>query len=293
MSKRLQRILDNPTLHPDALTDEERLLGGIKWHRYADSPRSSQVFCISAFGTLRNTSTRDEVIDHFLSISSPVYQRNREVPEWEIRLEYENSKLLSEYKGQSTSIDVFLVSSNAVFSVEAKFISDAKSGFGGCSQFNQRHCAGFFGPGSDQKTLSQTWCRLETWEGNRSPRTYWTIGREYFRPEVFHMQRDEDQCPLGDFNYQLMRNFLFAAAYARTKNIRTHGTITIAPAATSALLEYQVERFRTKVLLPEHADKIEHTSYDEYVKVLHQIGDGKSAELGSFLTDAINSLVRA
>ena len=102
------------------------------------------------------------------------------------------------------------------------------------------------------------------------------------------MQRSGDQCPLRDSNYQLMRNFLFAAAYARTKNICTHGAITIAPAATSALLEDQVERFRTEVLLPEHADKIEHTTYDEYVKVLHQIGDGESVELGNFLTERIN-----
>lgn len=291
MSYHLQRILRNPTLHPNALTDAERLPGRIKWHKHAHSPRSSQVFCISAFGTLRNTSTQDRVIDRFLSISSPVYRRGRQVPKWNVHLEYEDAKLLNEWTGQSTSIDVFLVSSKAVFSIEAKFISDAKSGFGGCSQFGKRYCAGFFGPGSDKKTLSQTWCRLETWDSNRSPRTYWTIGREYFRPEVYRMQRSGDQCPLRDSNYQLMRNFLFAAAYARTKKIRTHGAITIAPTATSALLEDQVERFRTEILLPEHADKIKHTTYDEYVKILYQIGDGDSAELGDFLTKRINSVV--
>lgn len=290
MSNRLLRILSNPTLHPDALTDEERLHGGIRWHRYAESPRSSQVLCISAFGTLRKTSYQDKVIDHFLSISSPVYRLGRQIPKWKIHLEYEDPELLNERAGQSTSIDAFLVSSKAVFSIEAKFIADAKSGFSGCSQFGRGHCAGFFGPGSDQKTLSQAWCRLETWDRNRSPRTYWTIGREYFRPEVFRMQRSRDQCPLRDFNYQLMRNFLFAAAYARTNNIRTHGAITIAPAAKSGLLKDQVERFRTKVLLPEHADKIVHTTYDEYVKVLHRIGNRDSAELGDFLTVTINSV---
>ena len=246
MSDHIQRILRNPTLHPNALTESERGQHGFKWHRYASSPRSSQTLCISAFGTLRSLKVRDKVVDKFLSETFPDYRADRRTPRWNMYLEYERPEILNETgHGQPTSVDVLLVSSKAVFAVVAKFVSDAKKGFGGCSQFNPLKCAGFYGPGSDRKTRSQAWCRLETWDGNRSTRAYWTLGKEYFRPEVFRMQDIEDACPMRSSNFQLMRNFLFAAAYARKNKISLHGVITIAPAATSTLLKDQVAEFRS------------------------------------------------
>ena len=156
MSDRIQRILENPTLHPNALTESERGQHGFKWHRCASSPRSSQILCISAFGTLRFLKVRDNVVDKFLSETFPGYRTDRSTLRWNIRLECERPEILNETgHGQPTSVDVLLVSSKAVFAVEAKFVSAAIKGFGGCSQFNRSSCAGFHGRGSDRKTRSQ------------------------------------------------------------------------------------------------------------------------------------------
>ena len=182
-------------------------------------------------------------------------------------------------------------SSKGVFAIEAKFVADARAGFGECSQFGNGSCAGFYGPGSDARTQSQAWCRLETWENDRSPRAYWALGREYFRSNVFAMQESGDVCPLRGSNYQLMRNFLFAATYARKYGLGVHGMITIAPAATSTLLRDQVDEFQNEVLLPEYANLVRHTTYEDYVDVLRSLGDDTSAELAKFLETRIGSIV--
>ena len=291
MSDKLDRILQNPTLHPRALLEGERE-SRFKWHSSAASPRSSQVLCISAFGTLRRLNVRDTVIDRFVAGSIPVSQPGECPPRWSVKLEYEQSELLNELGGaQPTSIDVLLVSPKSVFAVEAKFVSDAGKGFGGCSQFSNGNCAGFYGPGSDLKTQSSAWCRLESWDGNRSPRTYWSLGKEYFRPRVFRIQESSSACPLRGGNYQLMRNFLFSAVYARRLGIGFHGVVTIAPAATSSLLEEQIEVFRTKILLPEYANRIAHVTYEQYTDLLRSTGDPFSAELAEFVERRIAAVL--
>ena len=161
---KLQQILDNPTLHPNALTESERRDGGIKWHKYAHLPNSSQILCISAFGTLRHIEGRNEVINRFVESVLPAYQSEPQVPKWDIFLEHERPELLNERGSQPTSIDALLVSAKAVVAVEAKFETDAKKGFGTCSTFHSKGCAGFYGPGSDLKTGSTAWCRLEAWD---------------------------------------------------------------------------------------------------------------------------------
>ena len=66
----MKNILNNPTLYPNALTSAERD-PSFKWHGHADSPRSSQVFCISAFGTLRNLAAGNQVLDNLLCEAFP------------------------------------------------------------------------------------------------------------------------------------------------------------------------------------------------------------------------------
>ncbi len=291
MTERLQRILANPTLHRNALAAEERLPGRIRWHDSADSPRSSQAFCISAFGALRGAAARHKVLDRFVATALPAYRPGRRAPRWSILLEHEEPALLNELgtRAQPTSVDALLVSSKAVVAVEAKFVSDASKGFGQCSAFTDGRCAGFYGPGSDRS--SQAWCQLETWRGDRSPRAYWTLGKEYFRPEVFRMQHDGEPCPLRGADYQLMRNFLFAAARSRKADIPMHGVVTIAPAATSRLLRKQVAAFRSQILLPSYADSIRHTTYEEYARLLSASGDGSCVELAGFLEERIDAVV--
>ena len=167
---------------------------------------------------MRRIAQRHDVLDRFVATALPTYRPGPEASEWDIRMEHEEPELLNEMGAknvQPTSVDALLVSSSAVIAVEAKFATDAAKGFGHCSKFTKGDCAGFYGPGSDRKSSTQAWCQLEAWDGKRSPRIYWAIAREYFRPEVFRMQTDAEQCPLRDANYQLMRNFLLAAAYSR------------------------------------------------------------------------------
>ena len=291
MSDKLNRILKNPTLHPHALSEGERD-PRFKWHRDAASPRSSQVLCVSAFGTLRRLTVRNTVIDRFLAGATPDYRPGECPPQWSIKLEYEQSELLNERGGrQATSIDVLLASSKAVFAVEAKFVSDAKMGFGSCGQFSRSNCAGFYGPGSDLKTHSPVWCRLERWEGNRSPRTYWSLGKEYFRPEVFRIQSKGSACPMRNGNYQLMRNFLFSAVFAHRIGVDMHGVVTIAPAATSSLLTEQIEAFKAQILLPEYANRITHVTYEQYAASLRATGDSCSEELAEFIEQRIATIL--
>lgn len=291
MTERLQRILANPTLHSKALTEEERLPDAIRWHDSADSPRSSQALCISAFGVLRGTATRDKVLDRLVATTLPAYRPGRRAPRWSIFLEHEEPRLLNEFgvQAQPTSVDALLVSSKAVIAIEAKFVSDASKGFGKCSAFTDGRCAGFYGPGSYGS--SPAWCQLETWRGDRSPRTYWALGREYFRPQVFRMQQHGESCPLRGSDYQLMRNYLFAAARSRTEDIPTHGVVTIAPAAISRRLRDQVAAFRSQILLPSYSGSIQHTTYEKYAHLLRAAGDGSCAELADFLEQRIDAVI--
>ncbi len=207
-------VLNNPTLHPRALTDRERS-NAFKWHGHAHSERSSQVFCISAFGTLRCFAARDRVLDELFSYAFSEFAFRRKVRRWEIIPEFEEPAMLGETgRGQPTSVDALCVSSNDVICIESKFVADAREGFGSCGQFTKGACGGFYGPGSDLRTRTAAWCRLESWEGERAPRLYWTLGRRFFAPSVFQRQRSHEFCPLRGPNYQLMRNFLFAVSYA-------------------------------------------------------------------------------
>src|SRR6056297_1681302 len=54
-------ILKNPVLYEDALIENEK--EKFSWHTHADDIRSSQVFCLSAFGSLRRYKEKDEIIN--------------------------------------------------------------------------------------------------------------------------------------------------------------------------------------------------------------------------------------
>lgn len=54
------QVKPNPTLYPQALLPGQG--EELRWHDDAHRPHSSQVFCVSAFGALRNLPVRDWVI---------------------------------------------------------------------------------------------------------------------------------------------------------------------------------------------------------------------------------------
>jgi len=213
--------------------------------------------------------------------------------EWQIDLEREYPELLNEFGDhncQSTSIDVLFTNAKAVICLEAKFKVDAQKGFGKCSQVSTQ-CAGFYGTGSDLKKNTQAWCRLEVWDGNRSPRLYWTLGRSFFQQHVFSEQKNGEDCYFKGHNYQLMRNFLFAAALAQKTGKSQFGVMVISPRRFLSNLQSQVDAFKERVLLRDHHERIQLTSYEHYVDLLKDSGDATAEELGEFLETCCLPLV--
>jgi len=284
-------LTSNPTLYPGALMERE-LSPGFKWHSHSSSPRSSQVFCLSAFGTLRSFPNSDRILEALFSRALP-HIPARDVPQrWTIEPEFENPEILSEHgTRQPTSIDVLCRSPDAVICIESKFATDAAHGFGGCSQFQKKKCAGFRGPGSDIQTGTDAWCRLEIPEGHRTPRSYWSLGRHWFRPEVFRPQDSSQFCPLGSSNYQLMRNFLFAASLAKHEQKPVFGVLTIGPRLFAPVLSRQVAAFQRDILQEQYADLISFLDYESYAAILESFGEKDSTELARFVRERIRTIV--
>lgn len=111
------------------------------------------------------------------------------------------------------------------------------------------------------------------WDGERSPRTYWTLGRAFFRESVFAKQADGEKCPFDGPNYQLMRNFLFAAALAQRKKLPSFGVVAIAPARTAGKLERQIDSFRTAILQTEFASCVRFVTYERLIELLRETGE--------------------
>lgn len=285
-----QAILDNPTLFADALTDRERS-PKFKWHSHANSPRSSQVFCLSAFGGLRGLAQRDGILAGLFGAVLPGFETPGNEP-WEILPEEEDPDLLGEHgSNQPTSVDVLCRSATTVVAIESKFVTDAQSGFGACSQATRGACSGHHGPGSDLSTATAAWCRLENWEKRRAPRRYWAIGRRYFRDEVFAKQSPGEACPFAGPNYQLMRNFLFAASMAERDGRPSFFLLTIAPRAFADHLTEQLERFRRDILRSEFADCAGFIAYEGLAESLRAQPDQHAQRLGDFLLERIATVV--
>lgn len=277
-----EQVRGNPTLFSQALLPGEG--EQLHWHDDAHRPHSSQVFCVSAFGTLRHLPVRDRVIGRLFGEPDPQ-------PAWGIELEAERPDLLSEFgSGQASSVDALVQNRQAVRCLESKFLRDALDGFGRCSQ-PKKQCSGFYGPGSDLKTKTRAWCRLEVWDGERSPRTYWTLGRAFFRESVFAKQADGETCPFDGPNYQLMRNFLFAAALAQRKKLPSFGVVAIAPARTAGKLERQIDSFRTTTLQPEFASCVRFVTYERLIELLRETGEAGAVGLADFLEGRIAELI--
>jgi hypothetical protein len=269
-------VQKNPTYLCGALSDSEGCR--IKWHSPTNA-RSSQVFCISAFGTLRSVPDGHKVLNQLLANKLegiPPSQR------WELIPEHTDAKLLGETgQGTPTNIDVFCRSEYAVVCIESKFIVDARQGLEGCGQIKVGHCAGHYGPYSDLKTSMKHNCRLEGQDGHRDPRSYWKFGRDYFLDDVFQEQGCGDTCPFAGSAFQLMRNFLFAAMKARPEC--SFGVLVIAPEKTSSLIRQQVDTFKSKILKPNFRDRVGLATYDELADLLSRSPHVESRALGEFL----------
>jgi hypothetical protein len=280
-------VRQNHQLHPALRTDER--LATLPWHSHASRPNSSQVFCVSAFYRLTQVPVRNTVLSSLFSTLLPCRPRD----EWTIQPEFSDASLLGEDGArQPTSIDMFCTSARAVVAIESKFDRDATDGFGGCSQVRANdkrpvRCLGYYGPGSDVGTRTNAWCRLENWEGRRAPRLYWLLGKGYFRSEVFQAQVAGQACPLRESSYQLMRNFLFVAAFAARHGQRHFGVLIACPKSRSARLEEQLRQFRDDVLLRTFRDRVCLVYYEDYIALLRRTRHPEAEELAEFLEQRI------
>jgi hypothetical protein len=281
-----EKVKANPTLYPSALLPGEG--ESFHWHPDANLPHSSQVFCVSAFGSIRNLPVKDQIVSDLLGQPEHEAQRSS----WSIQLEVERPELLTEYgSGQASSIDVLLLSSTCVICIESKFLTDAKAGFGKCSQTKEKNCAGHFGPGSDLKTKTNAWCRLEVWDRDRSPRAYWSLGRAFFRESVYEKQSEGKQCPFDGPNYQLMRNFLFAASISQQKKLHNFGVVVMSPERTAGKLVKQIEEFRNTILQLQFHNQIQLLTYEKLIVHLRQSQIESASNLADFLSSRITALV--
>ena len=281
----------NPYLFDRALQPDDN----IKWHKFSESENSSQALCISAFGTLRDAtlnSIREHIVGSLVGLAFSDMEKAPKRKRWDVGIEVEDPQLMNEYGSQPTSVDALLTSSEEVVAVESKFQSDARDGFGTCSQPRNGLCNGFYGPGSINGGKSSAWCRLETWDGKRTPRLYWAIGRQYFQPSTFLMQSSGDTCPLRHGSYQLMRNFLFAASYAKREQKSKFGVLVICSKRRSKKLIEQVHQFRSEVLLPEFRENINLCYYEDLITILEKSENSTAKDLATYLEMRIQTVLK-
>ncbi|MGE3885834.1 MAG: hypothetical protein AB7H81_05350 [Vicinamibacterales bacterium] len=279
-AERWHQVQTNATYLAGALTESEGL--SIRWHSPL-SEQSSQVFCVSAFGSLRHAADGQVILQALLTRHFP--KRGLTGP-WELLLEHSDRRILDESgRVTATSLDVFCRSESSAVCIESKFIMDAREGFGPCSQF-PKHCGGHYGPGSDLKTGTASNCRLEVADGARGARSYWRKGRSLFRERVFATQASGQVCPFRGPNFQLMRNVLFAASSGRA----AWATLAIVPDRVGAVLRAQVSAFREQVLLPEYGDRLAVATYEDMIELLRASAFDESRKLAAFLAERIDTV---
>lgn len=307
---------NNKTYRHGALTEEEGL--AINWHS-PGSERSSQVFCVSVFGSLHALPDGEAILTQLLKATLPhlAEQRRWSRP----RFEHTNRGYLDEQGGTPTSIDAFLQADSAVLCIESKIIADAAEGFGGCSQVRpskQRlsdgtfvihppRCAGYFGVGSDRESRTRIDpvsgvehtkpCRLAVKDGRRSARAYWEHGAEYFRPDALHHQSAGARCAFQGNSFQLMRNVLFAARAAHEManvvdgaEVLEFGVLAIAPKRLVRVIETQAESFSSEILRPEHRHRVNVATYDDLGRLLAASPHEASRRLAAFIDERIATL---
>jgi len=273
--ERWTQVQRNPSYRTGALSDAEGVQ--IRWHS-PSSEQSSQVFCVSAFGSLRHLADGQEILQELLTRYFPIVGLHGP---WELALEHCDRSVLDESGPVTpTSVDVFCRSESSAVCIESKFFVDAREGFGPCSQF-PKNCGGYYGPGSDLKTSTAVNCRLEVADGTRGARSYWRKGKSRFRESVFATQVSGQVCPVRGPNFQAMRNLLFAASSGRT----SWATLAIVPDRMSAVLRAQASAFREQILLPHYADRLAGATYEDLIELLRVSAFDESRKLGLRLGD--------
>jgi hypothetical protein len=271
-----------------------------QWHNYAHAENSSQAFCLSALASLRDPAfdaVRQRVLASLVGEAFPHWPKDA-LEGWKIEVEKQAPGLLNEIGGGTpSSLDALLTTPRTVVAVESKFAVDANAGFGGCGQYHgrkHRKCAGFHGAGSDLVQHTQVTaaaCRLTIPDGTRTPRWYWDLGRRWFRAEVFAEQMDSEICPFRDSNFQLMRNFLFAAAHAEQQGKEHFGVLVLCSQRRDQKLIGQVKVFQTEILQDSHRSQVAVVHYERLIGLLSASSATAAHDLAAFLTESINKVL--
>jgi hypothetical protein len=98
-------------------------------------------------------------------------------------------------------------------------------------------------------------------------------------------------CPFNGPSYQLMRNFLWAAAYAQREHKQRFGVLLICPNHFYAQLEEQVEAFRNQVRRPQYHGAVQLRTYEDYATLLQVTGEVEAHDLATFLQNRIHAFV--
>ena len=283
-----------------ALTDRERG-GDYDWHAQANSKRSSQSLCVSAIGPLRHEAfgaVRNMLLARLVGGAFNTWQSNV-IANWSVEIEKRDPDLLNENGGGTpSSLDALLTTPLVAVAVETKFASDAAAGFGGCGQYHTqgktRKCVGFYGHGSDLVPRTQAAaaaCRLTIADGRRSPRRYWELGQQFFRSKVFAEQTGFERCPFRDSNFQLMRNFLFAAAYAELHRKKYFGVLIVCSKQRDHRLREQLAEFRSEIVLPSYDQQVRLVYYEDWIEILTDSGAQVGRDLAKYLKERIESVI--
>jgi hypothetical protein len=237
------------------------------------SPASSQALCVSVWGTLATMQARTRILEdilgaagfHDLSLTQPLV-------ECEV---VDQADVLNELGPSTpTSLDALLTWPLGVLTIESKF---TEREFGTCSQPRNGQCSGDHAIGSDLKMRTAAPCRLTVYDGARTPRLYWSLGTQLFRPEVLAVPRRP--CPFAGASFQLMRNLAFAAALAARRRRRWFGFLVayVGGAPSAAALHRELEEFQA-LLLDDVRPRFRAVTYEQIGEVLRARGENPLAE---------------
>jgi hypothetical protein len=115
-------------------------------------------------------------------------------------------------------------------------------------------------------------CRLTIQDGERTPRLYWRIGAELFRPNVLALPGRP--CPFKGGSYQLMRNICFASAFATRAAMRSFAFIVcyVGGAKSARRTKVEVQEFKA-MLRPELHPSFGAVSYEQIAEIAGMHGD--------------------
>jgi len=237
------------------------------------SPASSQALCVSVWGTIASLRRRGRILDDVFAAAGFAQPKLSQAQiTCEVR---DQGALLNELGARSTAtcLDALLTWPLGVMAIESKF---TEREFGACSQPRNGWCSGEHAPGSDLKHGTSAPCRLTTYDGERTPRLYWTVGEQLFRADVLAAPRSP--CPFAGPSFQLMRNLAFAAAAAGRRRLPWFGFLVsyVAAAPGAPKLLSEVATFRA-LLRDDVQSRVQAVSYEQIAEVLRHRGERELA----------------